>query len=191
MLQTYVSVKNGRARHFSAQEMVSMWKNNVAAFETIGKICIDIADSRKLTDEKIDRGHNIFGDLKIIKPWKKPMWVGWPRLCKQHRRTLLQEGEVELLYLRILRHNSLEHAAVLEQENCIKNWITTTGFVDMEAYNYSATQRVAHYLTAATVLELTSEDVNHYIQFNWDERPDGHINAWPPDQERDFLCVNS
>lgn len=189
--QKYRAVKSGRVQRYCDEEMVFMWTNNITAFETIGKICIDEADSRKLTDERIDHGRNRFSDLKIIKPWKKPMWIGWPQLCKQHRGALLQEGEAELLYLRILRYSGLEHAAAWKQENCIETWITTTGFTDIETYNYSHMQRVVRFLAAEAVPELTSEDVNHYIQFNWDERPNGLINAWPPNHERDFLCVNS
>lgn len=155
-----------------------LWHSYTDALKVFGKICLDIAVTRGLKHGLSYAQVASFSE-KVKHPWRKPLWLGWGSLHSSHKNALLHSGDIELVYLRILRAAGLINASWSAQQTKLRWWRRETNWVDIRDVSRQGLDNIHRDLDSAGAPSLTEQDKNHYLQFGWTEQSDGVVSVWP------------
>jgi hypothetical protein len=165
--------------NWEQRDLLRFWKDREQAFIRFGLMCVDEAKQREISCSQ-----DMVSGLtrrKEGKHWQKPLWAGWGRFHSDHRAILLQLGEVEHIYARVLKHL----ADTGEVYASPRDWLTTRGFSGLAQSNAIYTSDAQQYLDDEGIPPLADDECpNHYTQFNWSEEPDGEQRTSPPEDGR-------
>jgi hypothetical protein len=158
------------------RDLLRFWKDHEQAFIRFGLMCVEEAKQREIrcSEDMV----SALTRFKEGKHWQKPLWAGWERLHSDHRAILLQLGEVERIYTRVLKHL----ADTGEVYASSHDWLARRGFSGLAQSNAIYTSDAQQYLDEEGIPPLADDECpNHYAQFNWSEEPDGEQGVWPPE----------
>ena len=167
---------------YEQRDLLRFWKGHEQAFIRFGLMCVEEAKQRE-----IDYSRDMvvaLNRLKEGKHWQKPLWAGWERFHSDHRAILLQLGEVECIYTRILKYHERQYPGT---DLSAHKWLSMRGYEGLAQGGTSYNTDIQRYLDDEGIPALADDECpNHYAQFNWSEEPDGEQRTWPPEGDTWF-----